>query len=63
MSKLGWFLVGAAIGVVAVSQYRDNPKVAEAIDESTKLLEDFRLSVAEGFREREEELKSQDSKP
>lgn len=58
MSKIGWFLVGAAVGVVALSQYRDNPRVAEAIDESTKAVDEFRQAVVSGFREREAELKA-----
>lgn len=59
MSKLGWFIIGAAIGVVAVTQYRDNPKVAEALDESAKMVDEFRQSMIEGFKEREAELKGQ----
>lgn len=57
MSKAGWFILGAAIGIVAISQYRDNPRVADAIDDSTKALDEFRLSVVAGFKEREAELK------
>ena len=58
MSKLGWFLVGAALGAVALVQYRDNPKVTEAIDESTKMVDEFRQAVVAGFKERESELKA-----
>lgn len=61
MSKIGWFLVGTAVGIVALAQYRDNPKVSEALDESRRALEEFASSVAEGYTQREAELKGRPS--
>ncbi len=61
MSKLGWLAVGAALGVLAVLQYRDNPKAKRVMDEAVGTAKDFGAAVAEGFREREAELKKDKS--
>lgn len=58
MSKLGWFLAGIGIGAVALAQYRDNPKAREAVDEVVTAAKDFSASIAEGYQEREAELKA-----
>lgn len=59
MSKIAWFFVGAAVGVVVLAQYRDNPKLAEAVDTSRRAVEDFKDSVVEGYRNREAELRGE----
>jgi uncharacterized protein (UPF0264 family) len=58
MSKLGWFLAGIGIGALGLSQYRDNPQAREAVDEVVTAAKDFSASIAEGYQEREAELKS-----
>lgn len=59
MGKLTWFALGAAIGVIALRQYQQNPRIAEVVDESRRAVEDFNSAVVEGFREREAELKAE----
>jgi uncharacterized protein (UPF0264 family) len=58
MSKLGWLLVGIGIGAVGLAQYRDNPKAKEAVDEVVTAAKDFSASIAEGYQERDAELKA-----
>ena len=61
MSKLGWLVAGVAIGALAVLQYRDNPRARQAIDGAVDTAKEFGAAVAEGFREREAELKKDKS--
>ncbi|MEY3029139.1 MAG: hypothetical protein RL198_536 [Actinomycetota bacterium] len=61
MSKLGWLVAGLAIGALAVLQYRDNPKAKQAVDDAVGTAKEFGAAVAEGFREREAELKKDKS--
>ena len=56
MSKLGWFLAGIGLGALTIIQVRDNPKAKAAADELYAAAKDFSNAVAEGYREREEEL-------
>jgi hypothetical protein len=56
MSKLGWFLAGLVLGALAIVQVRDNPKAKAAADELYAAAKEFSSAVAEGYREREEEL-------
>lgn len=62
MGKLTWFAVGAAIGVIALKQYQQNPRVTELVDESRRAVDDFNSAVLEGFRERESELRAERDK-
>lgn len=61
MSKLGWLVAGVAIGVAAALQYRDNPKAKQVVDDAVGTAKEFGSAVAEGFREREAELKKDKS--
>jgi hypothetical protein len=61
MSKLGWLVAGVALGALAVLQYRDNPKAKQVMDGAVGTAKDFGAAVAEGFREREAELKKDKS--
>jgi len=56
MSRLSWFLAGIGLGAFAVVQLRDNPKAQQAVDEIYEAAKDFGTAVADGYREREEEL-------
>ena len=56
MSRLAWFLAGIGLGAFAVVQLRDNPKAQQAVDELYEAAKDFGAAVADGYREREEEL-------
>ena len=56
MSRLSWFLAGIGLGAFAVVQLRDNPKAQQAVDELYEAARDFGAAVADGYREREEEL-------
>ena len=56
MSRLSWFLAGIGLGACAVVQLRDNPKAQQAVDELYEAAKDFGAAVADGYREREEEL-------
>jgi hypothetical protein len=56
MGKLGWFAIGIALGAVAVTQLRDNPKAQAALDDAVTKAQEFGAAVADGFREREAEL-------
>jgi hypothetical protein len=63
MSKLGWFLVGLGVGALGLAQYRDNPQTREAVDEVVTAAKDFSASIAEGYLEREAELKTPKKRP
>ena len=56
MSRLSWFLAGIGLGAFAVVQLRDNPKAQQAVDKLYEAAKDFGAAVADGYREREEEL-------
>ena len=56
MSKLGWFVAGAALGALTVIQLRDNPKAQAALDEAITAAKDFGAAVAAGYQEREAEI-------
>jgi hypothetical protein len=63
MSKLGWFLAGIGIGALGLAQYRDNPQAREAVDEAVAAAKEFSTSIAEGYQEREQELKAPKKRP
>lgn len=63
MSKLGWFLAGIGIGALGLAQYRDNPQAREAVDEAVAAAKEFSSSIAEGYQEREQELKAPKKRP
>ncbi|MDG2496928.1 MAG: hypothetical protein P8M68_01945 [Aquiluna sp.] len=56
MSKLGWFVVGAAIGAVGVIQMRDNPKAQQAVEDIKLAAKDFSSALTAGYQEREAEI-------
>jgi uncharacterized protein (UPF0264 family) len=58
MSKLGWFIAGIGLGALGLAQFRDNPRAREAVDEVVAAAKDFSQSVADGYQEREAELKA-----
>ena len=63
MSRLSWFLAGIGLGAFAVVQLRDNPKAQQAVDEIYEAAKDFGAAVADGYREREEELNKPAKRP
>jgi len=62
MSKLGWFIAGAAIGAVSIIQMRDNPKAQQTVDDIKLAAKDFSTAVTSGYQEREAEIQKA-SKP
>jgi hypothetical protein len=58
MSKFGWFIAGIGLGALGLAQLRDNPKAKEAVDELLAAAKEFSTAVADGYQEREEELKA-----
>lgn len=58
MSKFGWFVVGVGLGAFGLAQLRDNPKAQVAVDEIVAAAKEFSAAVADGYQEREEELKA-----
>ncbi len=62
MSKLGWFIAGAAVGAVGIIQMRDNPKAQQAVDDIKLAAKDFSTAVMSGYEEREAEIQKA-SKP
>ena len=63
MSKFGWFVIGLGVGALGLAQYRDNPQAREAVDEAVSAAKDFSSSIAEGYQEREAELKAPKKRP
>lgn len=63
MSRFGWFLAGLGVGAVAAIQAKDNPQVKAAADELMTAAKDFGNAVADGYKEREAELKKPKPKP
>lgn len=57
MKKLGWFIAGLALGVIAARQVEENPAARKAYDEAKLSLQEFRDAVMDGYRERDAELK------
>ena len=58
MSKLGWFLAGVGMGLLALQHVRDNPRGQGAVDEIRIAAKDFSDSIAAGYQEREAELRT-----
>lgn len=58
MSKFGWFVVGIGLGAYGLAQLRDNPKAQQTVDEILAAAKEFSTAVADGYQEREEELKA-----
>ena len=56
MSKLGWFIAGAALGAVTLIQMRDNPKAQQVVDDVKAAARDFTSAVTSGYQEREAEI-------
>jgi hypothetical protein len=63
MSRFGWFLAGLGLGAVAAIQAKDNPQVKAAADELMTAAKEFGNAVAEGYKEREAELKNPKPNP
>jgi|AACY02.3.fsa_nt_gi hypothetical protein len=62
MSKFGWFLAGIGLGALALQQLRDNPQAQQMAEDGKKAAREFGEAVAEGFREREQEIRKQAKK-
>lgn len=56
MKKAFWLLTGIAAGLVIAKQLDENPKAQAVVDDAAKRAKDFGAAIAEGFRERENEL-------
>lgn len=57
MSRLKWFVAGIGLGILAVKQINENPKARKAFDDAIATAKEFGNAVADGFVEREQELK------
>ena len=57
MSRLKWFVAGIGLGILAVKQINENPKARKAFDDAVATAKEFGTAVADGFIERETELK------
>lgn len=57
MSRLKWFIAGVGLGIVALKQINENPKARKALDDAIATAKEFSTAVADGFIERETELK------
>jgi hypothetical protein len=62
MSKLGWFIAGIGLGALALQQLRDNPEAQKIANDGKQAAKEFGEAVAEGFREREQEIRKQAKK-
>jgi hypothetical protein len=62
MSKFGWFLAGIGLGALALQQLRDNPEAQRLASDGKRAAKEFGEAVAEGFREREQEIRKQAKK-
>lgn len=62
MSKFSWFIAGIGLGALALQQLRDNPQAKQMADEGKQAAKEFGEAVAEGFREREQEIRKQAKK-
>ena len=62
MSKFGWFLAGIGLGALALQQLRDNPEAHRLANDGKQAAKEFGEAVAEGFREREQEIRKQAKK-
>jgi len=56
MKKAFWFITGIAAGLLAAKQLQENPKTKAIVDDVMVRVRDLGDVVAEGFREREQEL-------
>ncbi|MFM1779166.1 MAG: hypothetical protein RIS51_311 [Actinomycetota bacterium] len=63
MSRLKWFVAGIGLGILAVKQLNENPKARKAFDDAIATAKEFGTAVADGFVERETELKKPAAKP
>lgn len=63
MSRLKWFVAGIGLGILAVKQINENPKARKAFDDAVATAKEFGNAVADGFIERETELKKPATKP
>ncbi len=63
MSRLKWFVAGIGLGILAVKQVNENPKARKAFDDAIATAKEFTSAVADGFVEREAELRAPAKKP
>jgi hypothetical protein len=56
MKKAFWFITGIAAGLLAAKQLQENPKTKAIVDDVMVRVRELGDVVAEGFREREQEL-------
>ena len=58
MKRGFWLISGIAIGLVAARRLSENPKAQAVVDDAARRAKEFGTAVAEGFKEREVELKA-----
>ena len=61
MKKLLWFITGVSIGIYAANQLKENPKAQELANDISRRAKEFGAAVADGYREREAEIASEQS--
>ena len=57
MKRSFWLISGVAIGLVVAKRLAENPKAQAVVDDAAKRAKEFGEAVAEGFREREAQVK------
>ncbi|MEN9711468.1 MAG: hypothetical protein RL441_1460 [Actinomycetota bacterium] len=63
MKKAFWLLTGIAAGLVIAKQLDENPKAQAVVDDAAKRAKEFGAAIADGFRERENELNASSAAP
>lgn len=58
MKRGFWLITGIAIGVVAARKLAENPGAQAVVDDAARRAKEFGAAVADGFREREAEVKA-----
>ena len=58
MKRGFWLLTGIAIGLVAARRISENPGAQAVVDDAARRAKEFGAAVAEGFKEREAEVKA-----
>lgn len=57
MKRGFWLISGIAIGLVAARRLAENPNAQAVVDDAARRAKEFGAAVAEGFKEREAEVK------
>jgi hypothetical protein len=63
MKRGFWLISGVALGLVLARRVADNPKAQAVVDDAARRAKEFGSAVAEGFKEREAEVKASPKKP